>query len=81
MEKDNAADIESGQHRQGIPYWALLTNQGVLTPEIENSKYEGSGTEEDPYVVEWMANDPRNPMMKVPKTHRLRNIAEGFADK
>ncbi|PSN73238.1 MFS multidrug transporter-like protein [Corynespora cassiicola Philippines] len=54
------ADIESG--RESIPYWKLITEQGVVTNEIVNWNYEGSGTEEDPYVVEWIAQDPRNPM-------------------
>ncbi|KAH7130743.1 major facilitator superfamily domain-containing protein [Dendryphion nanum] len=61
MEKQ-VVDIEAGQASKGIPYWKLLTDQGVLTPEIEKWQYEGSGTEEDPYVVEWINNDPRNPM-------------------
>ena len=55
-------DVEAGTQHQGIGHWQMLLNQGVLTPEIENWEYEGSGTEEDPYVVEWIDNDPRNPM-------------------
>lgn len=53
-------DVESG--RQGIPHLKLLLEQGIVTDEIANYDYEGSGTEEDPYVVEWIENDPRNPM-------------------
>ncbi|KAF1964914.1 MFS multidrug transporter-like protein [Bimuria novae-zelandiae CBS 107.79] len=53
-------DVESG--RQGIPHLKLILEQGIVTDEIANYEYEGSGTEEDPYVVEWMENDPRNPM-------------------
>ena len=37
-------------------------NQGVLTPEIIDWHYKGSGTEEDPYIVQWIDDDPRNPM-------------------
>lgn len=48
---------------RGIPYWRLLTDQGVLTPEIIDYPYVGSGTENDPYIVEWIPNDPRNPML------------------
>lgn len=56
-------DLESGNGlREGISHWKLLTDQGVLTTEIANWNYEGLGTEEDPYVVEWIENDPRNPM-------------------
>lgn len=53
-------DPESG--RQGIPHFKVILEQGVVTDEIVNWEYEGSGTEESPYVVEWIENDPRNPM-------------------
>ncbi|KAF2131402.1 MFS general substrate transporter [Dothidotthia symphoricarpi CBS 119687] len=53
-------DIESG--REGISHWKMITDQGVVTNEIVNWEYEGTGTEEDPFVVEWIENDPRNPM-------------------
>ncbi|KAF2870002.1 MFS multidrug transporter-like protein [Massariosphaeria phaeospora] len=53
-------DVESG--KDSITWWQLLTEQGVVTNEIANWEYEGAGTEEDPYVVEWIENDPRNPM-------------------
>jgi hypothetical protein len=72
MEKDaqaggNGADVESG--REGISHWKMITDQGVTTHEIENWDYEGAGTEDDPYVVEWIENDPRNPMTW-PKTKK-----------
>ncbi|KAJ5914636.1 hypothetical protein N7504_003519 [Penicillium tannophilum] len=47
---------------QHIPYWRILTDQGVCTPEVIEYPYAGAGTEESPYVVEWIPNDPRNPM-------------------
>lgn len=65
MEKDTA--LESGRAAgggpQSVPYWRLVVDQALITPEVENWKYEGSGTESDPYVVEWIDNDPRNPML------------------
>lgn len=65
MEKENEAgrnsqDVESG--REGISHWKMIMDQGVTTKEIEEWDYEGEGTEDDPYVVEWIENDPRNPM-------------------
>ncbi|KAJ5721690.1 uncharacterized protein N7483_009624 [Penicillium malachiteum] len=45
-----------------IPYWRVLTDQGACTPEIIEYPYTGAGTDDDPYVVEWIPNDPRNPM-------------------
>lgn len=53
-------DVESG--KEGISHWQMITNQGVVTNDIVNWEYDGEGTEEDPYVVEWIDNDPRNPM-------------------
>jgi len=61
MEK-NHADLESGKHPNHIPYWKLITDQSVLTQDVIDWEYEGSGTEEDPYVVDWIDNDARNPM-------------------
>ncbi|KAK2685551.1 hypothetical protein QWA68_015416 [Fusarium oxysporum] len=52
-------DLESG--RESISHWKMITNQGVVTKEIVHWNYEGSGTEYDPYVVEWIKDDPRNP--------------------
>jgi hypothetical protein len=56
----NVSDVESG--REGISHWKMITDQGVVTKEIAEWEYEGEGTEDDPYVVEWIENDPRNPM-------------------
>jgi hypothetical protein len=57
----NAEKIEQSLP-QKIPYWRLVVDQGVLTQQIIDYPYKGSGTEEDPYEVVWMENDPRNPM-------------------
>lgn len=58
----SAVDVESGQGPKSIPHWRLVVDQALVTPEVLNWKYEGSGTVEDPYVVKWIENDPRNPM-------------------
>lgn len=72
MEKDGEAarsspDVESG--REGISHWKMIFDQGVTTKEIEEYDYEGEGTEDDPYVVEWIENDPRNPMVCTPNPY------------
>ncbi|KAJ5917355.1 hypothetical protein N7466_010909 [Penicillium verhagenii] len=46
-----------------IPFWRLVFDQGVVTQEIIEYPYPGSGTEDDPYAVMWIDNDPRNPML------------------
>ncbi|THD00448.1 hypothetical protein EYZ11_000012 [Aspergillus tanneri] len=46
-----------------IPYWRLVVDQGVVTQEVIDFPYPGSGTEEDPYAITWIPNDPRNPLL------------------
>lgn len=43
-------------------HWQLVSSHALLTPAVLNHKYNGSGTEEDPYRVEFIPNDPRDPM-------------------
>ncbi|KAJ5908001.1 MFS general substrate transporter [Penicillium taxi] len=45
-----------------IPYWRLVVEQDVVNQEIIDYPFSGEGTEEDPFVVTWIPNDPRNPM-------------------
>lgn len=56
---ENAKEPESQSY---IPFWRLLIDQKGITKEVLNHQYDGSGTEDDPYVVSWLKNDPRNPM-------------------
>ena len=63
---DNAAmtgDKTESPATSKIPYWRLVTDQGVVTQEIIDYPYPGAGTDEDPYVVTWIPDDPRNPML------------------
>lgn len=55
-------DVESGRTTR-IPHLTQVFNKTGITPEVEAWNYDGSGTEEDPYVVQWIDNDPRNPML------------------
>lgn len=45
-----------------VPAWRLIVSQRNLTDDIINHCYAGSGTNEDPYRVEWLENDPIDPM-------------------
>jgi hypothetical protein len=44
-------------------HWQLVIDQTHVTPEVINWPYKGSGTSEDPYVVVYIENDRRNPML------------------
>lgn len=58
MEK---ADAASSAIPLRIPYWRFIFDQTLITPEIQSWQYDGAGTDDDPYVVTWISNDPRNP--------------------
>ncbi|KAH8650138.1 major facilitator superfamily domain-containing protein [Xylariales sp. PMI_506] len=49
-------------HITKIPHWRLVIDQAGVTDVVLNHPYAGSGTEEDPYLVQWIPHDPRNPM-------------------
>ncbi|KAE8366077.1 major facilitator superfamily domain-containing protein [Aspergillus caelatus] len=61
MSNEKGAPGESPMSRK-IPYWRMVMDQGAVTQEVIDHPYPGSGTEEDPYAVTWLPNDPRNPM-------------------
>lgn len=48
-------------HLGKIPAWRILADHGAITQDVLNHKFEGSGTEEDPYAVTWIPNDSRDP--------------------
>ncbi|KAI2002313.1 MFS siderochrome iron transporter 1 [Ophidiomyces ophidiicola] len=54
---------EHNPHPSKIPYWRQVAQPGVVTQEIIDYPYDGLGTENDPYIVEWLPNDPRNPLL------------------
>ena len=61
MAKDDR-DVEAGRPTR-IPWFKMVLDQQVVTPEIINWHYDGSGTEQDPFIVKWIDDDPRNPML------------------
>ncbi|PHH85968.1 hypothetical protein CDD83_10930 [Cordyceps sp. RAO-2017] len=57
--KDGTATMVGGPR---IPFWRLVVDQAGITPAVAGYRYPGSGTEEDPFLIDWIPNDPRNPM-------------------
>ena len=43
-------------------HWRLVLSHSLLIEEVVDFPYNGSGSIEDPFVVEYIPNDPRNPM-------------------
>ena len=57
MEKDP----ESGRSGH-ISHFKRVLHQGVLNDDIISHPYKGTGTENDPFLVTWLDDDPVNPM-------------------
>ena len=57
MEKD--FEVEAPKT---IPHWRLIIDQSRITQDVVAHQYEGTGTENDPFIVTWIPNDPGNPM-------------------
>lgn len=79
MKPAMGSDSVEAPRTRGMPYWRIMTDQGVVTPEIIEYLYAGSGTDEDPYIVEWMPNDPRNPMQFDTRLKWLYTVIVAFA--
>ncbi|QRW16511.1 major facilitator superfamily transporter [Rhizoctonia solani] len=60
LEKDNQRASESTQSGSvGLP--RSETIRSAATAVNEKAQYTGSGTPEDPYIVDWAPGDPQNP--------------------
>ncbi|RMZ81609.1 hypothetical protein DV737_g2456, partial [Chaetothyriales sp. CBS 132003] len=58
-------DIENqndAPSRSKITHWDLVKSPSLVTDAVLKHQYKGSGTDEDPYVIEFILNDPRDPM-------------------
>ncbi|GAB7323894.1 hypothetical protein MBLNU13_g07326t1 [Cladosporium sp. NU13] len=55
-------DCESQTPTQ-LSHFAQVFSQAGITQDVEAFEYKGSGTVEDPYIVDWIEHDPRNPML------------------
>ena len=46
-----------------ISYRDLMLNHGYFDSNISCHAYDGSGTDEDPFLIGWIEHDPRNPLL------------------
>lgn len=44
------------------PHYRLVLSQTLLTDDVVQHAYSGSGIASDPYIVDWTPDDARNPM-------------------
>lgn len=45
-----------------VSHWQLVRSHALISDAVLNYDYNGSGTEEDPYHVQFLPDDPRDPM-------------------
>lgn len=55
-------DATSMSQQKKPSHWQIVSSHALLSPPVLNHHYRGSGTDEDPYRVEFIQNDHRDPM-------------------
>ena len=56
----SSADVKAPK-RYRIPLYQLVLSQDTITDDILHHKWDGEGTTDNPYLVEWLSEDPRDP--------------------
>ena len=51
-----------GNSSERIPHYRLVLSQTLITDDVVQHAYSGSGTASDPCIVDWIPEDARNPM-------------------
>ncbi|KAL6719033.1 hypothetical protein ACLMJK_003268 [Lecanora helva] len=47
---------------KAAPHYRCVLSQTLITDDVLKYPYTGRGTDSDPYIVDWIPGDPRNPM-------------------
>lgn len=58
----SAAEKAATNTSPRISYRDLMLNHGYFDSNILSHAYDGSGTDEDPFLIGWIDHDPRNPL-------------------
>lgn len=58
-----------------VSHWRLVREPALVTREIVTHDWKGEGTSEDPYLIDFIPNDPRNPVSKKLNTSSPRREA------
>lgn len=54
--------VDHGASSTKIPHYRLVLSQTLITDNVIQHPYSGSGTAPDPFIVDWIPSDARNPM-------------------
>lgn len=57
-----AEKAEMSPTKRSLSLFRLVVDQKRITPDVETFPYAGAGTEENPFVVTWIPEDPGNPL-------------------
>ncbi|CAI7658268.1 unnamed protein product [Penicillium crustosum] len=55
------SSTDKARNRFRIPLYRLVLSQDIITDDVLNHEWEGNGTAEDPYLVDWLHEDARDP--------------------
>ncbi|KAI0846229.1 MFS general substrate transporter [Daldinia vernicosa] len=55
-------DVEAQKPSEKLSYWHRQFDLPGVTPAVTEWKYRGSGTADDPFIVDFLPEDPKNPM-------------------
>ena len=56
-------ESQNGTASNRLPHIQLMLDHGHVDDSIANYPYSGSGTPEEPFIVDWLEHDRRNPML------------------
>lgn len=59
---DTLTEVPTTATTKSAVYWKVVASHSLVTPEVLHYRYDGSGTTKDPYNVEFIPRDPRNPL-------------------
>jgi len=59
----NDVESQNQMSKDKVSHFQIVRSHSLVTPAVLHHHYKGSGTEEDPYLAEFIPNDPRNPML------------------
>lgn len=72
-------DVESQRFRHLPSHFQSLLDRGGVTPEVLNWRYQGKGTADEPFVVDFLEDDPKNPMTFPQSKKWTITILQAFA--
>ena len=72
-------DLESNNAKKGMSYFKRQFDQAGVTEAVLEWTYAGAGTEENPYVVDFLPDDPKNPMAFSTRKKWFITVLQAFA--